>query len=81
VEGVTEIKIKPEGGQEQSAKVNLKQNFQEVTGTVNVGGKDVGIKDGKLKGYELSFTADGKKYTGKVEETKSTKTEAKPAAN
>src|SRR5687768_148513 len=54
VEGVTEIKIKPQGGTEQTAKANLKQSFQEVTGTVNIGGKDVEIKEGKLKGYELS---------------------------
>ena len=75
VEGVTEAKVKPEGGAEQSAKVSLKQNFQDVTGTVNIGGKDVEIKDGKLKGSDLSFTADGKKYTAKIEGKKS----AKPA--
>ena len=76
VEGVTELKLKAEGGQQQTAKLNLKQKFQEVTGTANIGGKDVEIKDGKLKGYELSFTADGKKYTSKLEGKKSTKTEA-----
>jgi hypothetical protein len=82
VEGVTELKVKPEGGQEQAAKANLKQNFQEVTGTVNVGGKDVEIKDGKLKGSELTFTADGKKYTATIgEQKKTTKTaEEKKAA-
>lgn len=68
VEGATEAKIKAEGGQEQQAKLNLKQNFQEVTGTASIGGKDVEIKDGKLKGRELSFTADGKKYTAMVGE-------------
>ncbi len=81
VEGTTEAKIKPEGGQEQQAKLNLKQSFQEVTGTANIGGKDVEIKDGKLKGSELSFTADGKKYTAKLEGNKKSATDAKkPAA-
>src|SRR5687768_2671925 len=44
VEGVKEAKVKADGGQEQQAKLNLKQNFQEVTGSVNIGGKDVEIK-------------------------------------
>lgn len=78
-EGVTEAKIKPEGGQEQQAKLNLKQNFQEVTGTVNLDGKDVEIKDGKLKGYELTFTADGKKYTATLKDAAG-KTEQKTTA-
>ena len=80
VEGVTEAKVKAEGGQEQTAKVNLKQEFQNVTGTVNVGGKDVEIKDGKLKGSELSFTADGKKYTATIEGKNAKKGEQKKAA-
>jgi hypothetical protein len=82
VEGATEAKIKAEGGQEQQAKLDLKQNFQEVTGTASIDGKDMQIEDGKLKGHELSFTADGKKYTATVEGKKrSTKLEeAKPAA-
>src|SRR5687768_5031489 len=74
VEGTHEAKLKADGGgQEQQAKLTLKQSFQDVTGTANIGGKDVEIKDGKLKGSELSFTADGKKYTTKLEGKKSSK--------
>ena len=81
VEGTAEAKVKAEGGQEQQVKLNLKQSFQEVTGTANIGGKDVEIKDGKLKGSELSFSADGKKYTAKLEGNKKSATDAKkPAA-
>jgi SAM-dependent methyltransferase len=83
VEGTHEAKLKAEGGgQEQQAKLTLKQSFQDVTGTANIGGKDVQITDGKLKGSELSFTADGKKYTTKLEGKKSSKTaeEKKTAA-
>jgi SAM-dependent methyltransferase len=83
VEGTHEAKLKADGGgQEQQAKLTLKQSFQEVTGTANIGGKDVEIKDGKLKGSELSFTADGRKYTTKLEGKKSSKTaeEKKTAA-
>ncbi len=79
VEGTTQANVKAEGGQEQQATLNLKQNFQEVTGTASMGGKDVEIKDGKLKGSELSFTADGKKYTATIE-SKAPKADAKKAA-
>ncbi|HEV2294134.1 MAG TPA: methyltransferase domain-containing protein [Tepidisphaeraceae bacterium] len=80
VEGVTEARIKPQGGQEQQAKLNLKQNFQEVTGTVTIDGKEIEIKDGKLKGSELSFTADGKKYTATIQGKETEAKEKKRAA-
>jgi SAM-dependent methyltransferase len=66
VEGVNELKIKSSDGKEQTAKANLKQSFQEVSGSVNIGGQDQQISDGKLKGYELAFTAGGQKYTATV---------------
>jgi SAM-dependent methyltransferase len=67
VEGSWQVKLKPENGPEQSATLNLKQSFQEVTGTANVGGKDTDIKDGKLVGTELTFTLNGQKYKAKVD--------------
>jgi hypothetical protein len=42
--------------------LTLKQNFQMVSGTL--GGS--AISDGRLRGDEITFTAGGAKYTGKV---------------
>ena len=42
--------------------LTLKQNFQMVSGTL--GG--TAISDGKLRGEEITFTAGGAKYTGRV---------------
>ena len=46
----------------------LKQEFQMVTGTADLGGKKGELKDSKLKGAEFTFTLDGAKYTAKVDE-------------
>lgn len=67
VEGAWQAKLKPEGGKEQDATLTLKQAFQEVTGTANVGGKDTEIKDGKLEGTQLTFTLNGQKYKATVD--------------
>ena len=40
----------------------LKQRFQTVSGTL--GGREIG--DGRLRGEEITFTADGVRYTGRV---------------
>jgi hypothetical protein len=37
-----------------------------VTGTVNAGAQPVPISDGKLRGDQITFTAGGSEYTGKV---------------
>jgi precorrin-6B methylase 2 len=42
--------------------LTLKQNFQMVTGTL----AGTAISDGKLRGEEITFTANGAKYTGRV---------------
>ena len=42
--------------------LTLKQNFQMLSGTLN----GQAIADGKMRGDEISFTAGGQKYTGKV---------------
>jgi hypothetical protein len=51
-------------GNWQSAKGNLtlKQQFQKLTGTLGT----TAITDGKMNGDEISFTAGGAKYTGRV---------------
>jgi hypothetical protein len=53
---------KVEGGE-----IALEQRYQIVTGTVRVGGKSASISAGKLTGAEIEFTANGTKYTGKVD--------------
>ncbi len=75
VEGTWEAKLKADGGQEQQATLNLKQNFQEVTGTATVGGKDAELKEGKLTGQILTFTLNGQKHTAKVDESKMTRSD------
>jgi SAM-dependent methyltransferase len=42
--------------------LTLKQNFQMLSGTLG----STPIADGRLRGDEISFTAGGQKYTGKV---------------
>ena len=44
----------------------LEQNFQMVSGRLNSGPEMVLIKDGKLSGDEIRFTAGGAQYTGRV---------------
>ncbi|MBY0532737.1 MAG: class I SAM-dependent methyltransferase [Xanthobacteraceae bacterium] len=55
----------------QTIALDLKQQFQRVSGIFVIGGKPVTIKDGKLTGVNFEFTVevDGKpvKYEGKVE--------------
>jgi len=46
--------------------LNIDQAYQFFTGKAEIGGKSVDITDGKLKGSDISFTVDGKTYTGKV---------------
>ena len=47
-------------------ELKLTQNFQELTGTLTSGSTNVPITDGKMHGDEISFTAGGSQYTGKV---------------
>ena len=68
VEGKWTTKMKGADGKEQDTTLNLKQQFQNVTGTAKVGEKEAEIKDGKLKGSELTFTLDGTKYTATVDD-------------
>ncbi|MET0868408.1 MAG: class I SAM-dependent methyltransferase [Pseudorhodoplanes sp.] len=47
----------------------LKQTYQFFTGTLKNGNVVAPITDGKLKGDEITFTAGGTEYTGKVNGT------------
>ena len=44
----------------------LKQTFQMVSGTLNTGGNTQQVTNGKLNGNQISFTAGGTQYTGRV---------------
>ena len=62
VEGTSIVTLKTPHGH-QKATLNLKQNYQEVTGTARIGDKELQISDGKLAGDRLTFSADGQTYT------------------
>jgi hypothetical protein len=47
-------------------ELRLKQQFQMVSGTLQTEGKTLALQDGKLRGDEITFTAGGVRYTGKV---------------
>jgi SAM-dependent methyltransferase len=44
----------------------LSQNYQVVSGNLTVAGKTTVISNGKLRGDQFTFTADGVEYAGKV---------------
>ncbi len=44
----------------------LKQNFQMLSGTLNSGGRTMNVENGRLRGDQITFTAGGAEYTGKV---------------
>jgi hypothetical protein len=46
-------------------QLSLKQDFQVVSGTLETGGKSVPV-EGRLRGADLTFTAGGVQYTGRV---------------
>lgn len=48
-------------------ELKLSQSFQNLSGTLTSGGKSVEISEAKVNGVEIAFTADGRRYTGKVE--------------
>ena len=57
VEGTWQI---PQG------ELALKQTFQMVSGTLKSGNASTSITNGKLSGDQISFTAGGNQYTGRV---------------
>ena len=50
-----------------SSALALKQEYQNVTGTISNGNVITPVTDGKLKADEITFTAAGVEYTGKVD--------------
>ena len=44
----------------------LKQTFQMISGTLKSGNNSAQITDGRLNGDQITFTAGGVKYTGRV---------------
>jgi SAM-dependent methyltransferase len=57
VEGIWKL---PQG------ELTLQQTYQKVSGSITVGGKPVSIENGKLRGEEITFSAGGAEYTGRV---------------
>jgi hypothetical protein len=44
----------------------LKQNFQMISGTFRSGNSATAVTNGKMRGDEISFSAGGAQYTGRV---------------
>ena len=49
-----------------TGELALKQEFQMVTGTLTNAGKALPVSEGKLRGDQITFTAGGAQYTGRV---------------
>jgi hypothetical protein len=47
-------------------ELTLKQEFQMISGTLKSGSNSTSITNGKLRGDQISFTAGGAQYTGRV---------------
>ena len=47
-------------------ELSLKQTFQMVSGTLKTGGNTQQVTNGKLNGDQISFTAGGTQYAGRV---------------
>jgi len=48
-------------------RLRLEQKFQELTGTLSSGGTSTPITNGRLRGSQISFTAGGADYVGRVD--------------
>ncbi|MEK6592364.1 MAG: class I SAM-dependent methyltransferase [Pseudomonadota bacterium] len=47
-------------------ELTLRQDFQMLAGTLKSGGNSASISNGRLNGEQISFTAAGAQYTGRV---------------
>jgi hypothetical protein len=47
-------------------ELTVKQNFQMISGTFRSGNSATAITDGKVRGDQISFSAGGAQYTGRV---------------
>ena len=50
-----------------NGELKLNQTYQNLDGTLTVDGKAATISNAKMNGAEITFTAGGKRYTGKVD--------------
>jgi len=50
----------------QEGELALEQNFQMVSGKLKTNNRSYELSEGRLKGDELTFKANGSQYTGKV---------------
>ena len=50
-----------------SGDITFKQEFQKVSGSINAGGVSTLVTGGSLRGDQISFSAGGTQYTGKVD--------------
>jgi hypothetical protein len=48
--------------------LSLTQRYQMLTGTLTLDGRATEIADGRMQGRQISFTADGRRYTGQVQD-------------
>ncbi len=55
-------------------ELRLEQKFQMLSGTLTSGGTSVPITEGRMNGSEIVFTANGRRYAGKVENDRITGT-------
>jgi ubiquinone/menaquinone biosynthesis C-methylase UbiE len=46
--------------------LTLQQNYQKVSGTLRLNDRDMPIENGQLSGDQITFTAGGAQYTGRV---------------
>jgi hypothetical protein len=49
-----------------NAELKLTQAFQNFQGSLNVNGKEIALKNGKLEGDHISFAAGDQEYAGRV---------------
>jgi hypothetical protein len=50
----------------EHGELTLRQNFQTVTGTLKSNGNSLPVTNGRLRGDQLSFSAGGAAYSGRV---------------
>jgi SAM-dependent methyltransferase len=50
----------------QEGTLKLQQNYQHFSGTLSAGGNSTPLENARLSGNEISFTANGLHYTGRV---------------
>jgi hypothetical protein len=52
--------------------LSLKQKYQILSGYLDVGGEQHEIRDARMQGKQIAFTANGQRYTGQVDTDKIT---------